>query len=127
MSSWSDYKKHAQERGALALEVYCVVSTPTGDIEAVLENLADHLAYQKSLEDQGVLMFAGPLSDETGHQMQGCGQIIYRAESFEAAQQLAEQDPMHSNGARAFTLRKWLINEGSMQVNVKLAGQSVSL
>ena len=53
--------------------------------------------------------------------------IVYRAESFEAARALAEGDPMHARGARSFTLRKWLVNEGSFSVSVQLAGQSVSL
>ena len=72
-------------------------------------------------------MFAGPLSDESGTQMQGTGMLILRAESFDAAKALAENDPMHISGARSFTLRKWLINEGSLTVSVNLANQSVGL
>ena len=70
---------------------------------------------------------AGPLSDDTGEQMQGAGMIIYRAASMEAARAVAEADPMHASGARNFLLRKWLVNEGGLTLTVRLSGQSVSL
>ena len=59
--------------------------------------------------------------------MMGMGMILYRAEGFEAARALAEADPMHAAGARTFTLRRWMINEGSIGINVKLSGQRVAL
>ena len=70
---------------------------------------------------------AGPMSDLSGDMMEGVGMIIYRANSLEAARKLAEGDPMHSSGTRTFTIRRWLVNEGSISVNVKLSAQSVSL
>ncbi len=79
------------------------------------------------MEAAGTLVFAGPMSDESGTQMQGMGLIIYRAASFEAARAIAEDDPMHASGARSFTLRKWMINEGNLTLNVGLSQQSVSL
>ncbi len=127
MPAWEEYKAEARNRGSLAHEVFVVVSTPVAGPEAVRANLPDHLAYIGSLEASGSLMFAGPLSDESGTQMQGTGMLILRAESFDAAKLLAENDPMHISGARSFTLRKWLINEGSLTVSVNLADQSVGL
>lgn len=127
MPTWSEYRAHAQERGSLAFELYCVISEPAGDVQLLESTLPDHLAYQNERGAAGDLVFAGPLSDETGTQMIGMGMIIYRAESFEAAQALAEADPMHAVGARKFTLRRWMINEGSFGINVKLAGQHVTL
>ena len=59
--------------------------------------------------------------------MEGVGLIIYRAPSLEAARALAENDPMHSSGTRSFSIRRWLVNEGSISVNVKLSAQSVTL
>ena len=35
MVAWSDYKKQAQERGSLALELFVVVTTPVADLESV--------------------------------------------------------------------------------------------
>ncbi|MGH1578811.1 YciI family protein [Planktotalea sp.] len=127
MVAWSEYKSHAKERGALALELYAAISTPAMAPEDVKTNLPDHLAYQAKLERSGQLAFAGPMSDETGEHMQGMGLIIYRAEGLEAARALAEGDPMHSSGARSFVLRRWMINEGSISVNVALSAAKSTL
>jgi len=34
---------------------------------------------------------------------------------------------MHQSGARHYTLRKWLINEGGLSVSVRLSEQAVTL
>ena len=112
MPKWEDYKAEARSRGALALELFVVHSVPAGDGALVKAALPEHLAYQAQLETEGTLVLAGPLSDESGDEMPGMGMIIYRAQSFEHARELAANDPMHRDGARSFTLRKWLINEG---------------
>jgi len=67
------------------------------------------------------------MSDETGAQMQGVGLIIYRAESLDAARALADADPMHQSGARTYVLRRWMINEGSLNLSVGLSTKGVSL
>ena len=121
MVQWNDYRKQAAERGALALELYVVRSMPTGDPDAVKSSLPDHLAYQRDLEEAGRLVMAGPISDESGEQMIGAGMILYRAGSMEEATQFAENDPMHKSGARSFTIRKWLVNEGRLNVSVGLS------
>lgn len=127
MPVWSDYVATARERGALALEFYCVVSEPAGDTQLIRDTLPDHLAYQSRLEAENALVFAGPLSDETGKLMEGMGMIILRARDMDEARSLAEADPMHGRGARRFTLRRWLVNEGGITLTVKLSGQSVTL
>jgi len=127
MVAWADYKKEAKSRGALALELYAAISTPAKEPQDVKTALPDHLAYQAGLERSGALAFAGPMSDETGDQMQGIGLIIYRADSLDAARILAENDPMHQSGARTFTLRRWMINEGSMTLTVGLSTNSATL
>lgn len=124
---WADYHQQAKDRGALALELFVAVSTPTATPEAVKQALPAHLQYQGELEARGALAFAGPMSDETGDLMQGMGMIIYRAETLEAARALAEADPMHASGARSFTLRRWMINEGSLTLSVGLSKKAVAL
>ncbi len=126
MVAWSDYKNAAQERGSLAHELYVAISTPAASPDVLKEQLPSHLAYQGTLEASGALAFAGPLSDLSGEQMEGMGMIVYRAHSMSEAKALAEADPMHASGARTFTLRRWMINEGSFQMNVKLSAQSVN-
>lgn len=127
MPSFSEYKQIARSRGALAFEVFVVESTATVEPAALQETLPAHLDYQRSLEEQGALVFAGPLSDAAGEAMSGGGLIVYRAESFEAARALAEADPMHREGKRSFTLRRWLINEGALTVSLSLSGQKIGL
>lgn len=127
MPDWDDYKAEARERGSLAFETYVVISSPSGAPEDIKAQLPSHLEYQTRMEREGRLMFAGPMSDETGAQMEGMGLIVYRAPSFEAARAIAEADPMHAAGARTFTLRRWMINEGNLSLSVGLSGQTVSL
>ena len=124
---WSDYKQQAKARGALALELYVAQSVPAKGPDDVKAALPAHLEYQAGLEAKGALAFAGPMSDETGEEMQGMGLIIYRADSLDAARALAAADPMHQSGARMFTLRRWMINEGSLTVQVGLSTGGVAL
>lgn len=127
MPAWEEYKSLAQERGSLAHELYVVVSEPAAPPEQMKEKLPEHLAYQSEQEKAGNLVLAGPMSDPSGDLMEGVGLIIYRAPSLDAARKLAENDPMHSTGTRNFVIRRWLVNEGSISVNVKLSAQSVTL
>ena len=127
MPLWNEYKEIARERGSLAFELFVVESTPAVDPDRLKETLPKHLAYQKEMEDAGKLFLAGPLSDDTGEQMVGAGLIIYRAESMDAAREIASNDPMHAEGCRTFTLRKWLVNEGSPSFETRLADKKVIL
>lgn len=127
MVAWVEYKAAAKERGSLAHELFVVISSPAKPPEDVKAVLPDHLAYQQTLEQSGALAFAGPLSDETGEQMQAMGMIVYRANSFDQAREFADADPMHKQGARTYTLRRWMINEGSLQLDLRLSAQSITL
>lgn len=127
MPLWTSYKTEAKARGSLAFELFVVMTTPAAGPEALKANLPAHLDYQARMEREGHLVFAGPMSDETGEQMQGMGLIVYRAPSFEAARALADADPMHASGARSYVLRRWMINEGNLTVTVGLAGQTAAL
>ena len=53
--------------------------------------------------------------------------IIYRAESLQAATEIADEDPMHKTGTRDYTIRRWLVNEGSFQLDIKLSAQSIKI
>lgn len=127
MSSWSSYRKEARSRGALALELFLVESTPCAPPERRQQLLADHLAYQKKIEAAGKLFLAGPLSDSSGEEMSGAGMMIYRAGSMEEARKIASGDPMHSQGGRQFAIRRWLVNEGALSLSLTLSDQAVAL
>jgi uncharacterized protein YciI len=127
MPLWEEYKSEAKGRGALAMELYVVRTKPAGNMDLVKATLPDHLAYQKLQEASGALVMAGPVSDVSGEQMQAEGMIIYRAVDLNAARALADGDPMHSTGARTYEIRKWLVNEGSLNFAVSLSSQSVKV
>jgi len=127
MPAWDEYKQTAQERGALAHELYVIISEPDAAPEQLQKYLPDHLAYQSEQEQLGNLVMAGPMSDPSGELMQGIGMIVYRASSLEAARKIADADPMHSSGTRRYEIRRWLVNEGNLTINVKLSAQSVTL
>ncbi|MBO9605689.1 MAG: hypothetical protein J7639_07045 [Paenibacillaceae bacterium] len=60
-----------------------------------------HLEYLNGLYKEGKVVMAGPFTDKKG------GMVIYRADSFEEAQQLAEADPVIAEKARTLELREW--------------------
>jgi len=127
MPKWSDYKKVSQERGSLAFELFVVESTPAVAPEELQKILPDHLGYQNKMEQEGKLFLAGPMSDDTGEEMQGTGMIVYRAASMEDARAITEADPMHARGGRTYKLRKWLVNEGSLTIKVGLSTDRTEL
>ena len=127
MPKWKDYRQASKDRGSLAFELYLVESTPAVPREQMMEILPDHLAYQGEMEAQGKLFLAGPLSDASGEEMRGSGMIVYNASSLEEATQITQSDPMHAGGGRTFTIRRWLVNEGSMTLSVKFSAQKAEL
>jgi uncharacterized protein YciI len=120
--SWADGIAVSEERGLLAKRLYLVIAEPTGGKEPILANLDDHLAYQNKLEEEGIMFAAGPLADDAEQEWRGSGMFIYRAESRAEAVKLAEADPMHASGARSFTVRPWLLNEGTFSVRLYYSG-----
>ena len=119
MPKWSDYVNESRTRGSLAAEFFVAVSTPVAPPETVREILPRHLAYQVKLQDEHKLVFAGPMSDESGENMLGSGMMIYRADTMEEAKALADADPMHAEGGRSYVLKRWLVNEGHIPDTLK--------
>jgi hypothetical protein len=64
----------------------------------------------------------GPLADDTEQEWNGEGMFVYRAPSRDDAVKLAEADPMHASGARSFTVRLWMLNEGTFSVRLFYSG-----
>ena len=124
---WKDYQENARSKGVLAKELFMIHTKPVVPREQLLEFLGDHLAYQEKLESKGILFLAGPLADEEGAEWSGEGLIVYAANSLAEAREIAEADPMHSTGRREFTIRPWLLNEGGMDIQIRLSKKSVSL
>ena len=127
MSDRVEANKIIEDSGnSLRMQLYVVVSTAK-NLESVKQNLVEHRAYLKELEDRNVLFGAGPLWTNDGQYFEGDGLLIYRANSVEEAQKIAQADPMHISEARTFTIRPWLLNDGKITVQVTLSEPQRSL
>jgi uncharacterized protein len=119
---WAGLLTWSEEHNLLAKRLYVVLSEPAHGPGPVRENLEEHVAYQTRLEKEGIMFAAGPLSDDGEQEWPGGGLFIYRAQSRAEAVKLAEADPMHASGARSFTVRPWLLNEGTFSVRLYYSG-----
>ncbi len=104
--------------GCLQKQMYVYFTKPANGLGPVMENLEDHLKFQVELEQKGIMFGAGPFWTEDEQRWEGEGMIIIRAGSLAEAREIAASDPMHASGARAFTIRPWLMNEGSVTMKV---------
>lgn len=111
----------------LQKQLYIIFTTPTGDLGPVLENLDKHLAFQVDLEREGTMFAAGPLWNDEETEWHGEGMVIVRAGSRDEAIAIAERDPMHQCGARRFTVRPWLVNEGAMTFRLEMSSQKLTM
>jgi len=117
-TDWQAFVARVRERGVLGKQLYVITTEPTAGLDAVRENLPDHLAYQESLESNGVMFAAGPFADDEEREWSGAGMVIVRASSLDGARTIADADPMHARGARRYRIRPWLLNEGSLTVRL---------
>jgi uncharacterized protein len=90
------------------------------------EMMQKHLTRQVELEKTGIMFAAGPLFAD-GVQTSEAGMIVVRAASFAEADAIAAADPLHKAGLRAYTLRRWRINEGSYTVTVNYSDQTMHI
>lgn len=115
---WSNKVADVRSKGVLGMQLYVILTTPAGDMDAVLAQMGPHLAYQKQLEQEGIMFAAGPFADDDEQVWSGAGMVVIRAENVDEARKVAAQDPMHQSGARTFQVRPWLLNEGSLTLKV---------
>jgi uncharacterized protein YciI len=102
----------------LRKQLYVVFTKPVKGLEPVMAVLEQHLAFQIDLERRGIMFGAGPFWNDAEDAWEGEGMVIIRAGSLDEAKALAASDPMHKAGARTFTVRPWLMNEGSVTVRL---------
>jgi len=76
----------------------------TIDSQKDSEILDVHKAYLQKFIDEGKIFAKGPFTDHSG------GLVIYKAESFEEAKKLAENDPAVLQKSRKLTLKEWKSN-----------------
>jgi uncharacterized protein YciI len=111
-------------KGMLQKDLYVVFTTPTNGLGPVMENIKPHLDFQMDLERRGIMFGAGPFWADDEHTWNGEGMVIIRAGSLAEAKAIAAEDPMHKSGARSFTVRPWLLNEGTMTIKITYSNGS---
>lgn len=116
--------KHALKAGGtkemLQKELYVISTKPAPGVtlEKMREMVPPHLAFQVDLERRGIMFGAGPLFPPDSDLWQGEGLVIVRAASLAEAKQIAASDPMHTSGMRDYTVREWMMNEGTITLKV---------
>jgi uncharacterized protein YciI len=105
-------------KGMLQKQLYAVFTKPTNGLGPVMANIKPHLDFQVDLERRGIMFGAGPFWADDESTWEGEGMVIIRAGSLAEARAIAASDPMHSSGARSFTVRPWLLNEGTVTVKI---------
>ena len=108
----------------LQKQLYVIFTTPADGLGPVMENVEEHLKFQISLEERGIMFGAGPFWTDDEKSWEGEGMVIVRAGSLAEAKKIAEEDPMHASGARTFTVRPWLLNEGVLTFKVRYSDGS---
>ena len=124
---WPGMVEMCESKGLLAKQLYVVFTTPTDGLGPVMANLEDHLAYQQKIQDEGIMFGAGPFPDDEAANWEGEGMVIIRADSLEAAKEVADNDPMHKSGARSYRVRPWLMNEGKLTIDLTFSNKSMKV
>lgn len=117
----ADIIKLSHEKGFLAKQLYVVFTTPIAGMAPVMDHIQEHLAFQESLERQGIMFAAGPHWSDDEKSWDGDGMVVIRAGSLAEARAIAARDPMHASGARKFTVRPWFVNEGTVTIKLNYA------
>lgn len=76
----------------------------TVDSKKDAEILDVHKAYLQKYIDEGKIFAKGPFTDHSG------GLVIYKADSYEEAKKLVENDPAVIEKSRTYTLKEWRSN-----------------
>ena len=113
--------------GMLQKQLYVVHTKPTNGLGPVMQNIEPHLKFQIELEEKGIMFGAGPFWDDAEEKWEGEGMVIIRAGSLAEAREIADSDPMHKSGARSYTVRPWLLNEGTVTVKIRYSDGSREL
>jgi uncharacterized protein YciI len=112
--------------GMLNKVLYVALRTPR-DTSRLGELLESHLRWAIAAERRGELFASGPfVADDIAPGSIG-GMSILRAASEEEARAILAADPFVAEGAYSVDVRRWLLMEGSLTLNVHLSDQSSRL
>lgn len=114
-------------KAMLQQQLYAVFTRPVNGLGPVMACLEEHLQFQMQLEAEGIMFAAGPMWTDAEDLWEGEGMVVIRAASRSDAIAIAERDPMHKSGARSYTLRPWMINEGTLTIRLNHSSQTFSI
>jgi hypothetical protein len=72
---WEHMLERARTNGLLGKQLFVVNTTPVDGMAPIQANIKEHLAYQRMLEDTGVMFAAGPVADDGGAAWSGEGMV----------------------------------------------------
>ena len=121
----ADSDEIARLKSRMLMKSYYVMFRNIVDRSKLQDVLLAHYRWIIGLEKAGHVFASGPLFAAEGGP--GVGMTVLRAESFEAAAELASGDAFVTSGAATFEIKRWQLNEGRMTVQIDLSDQSISL
>jgi len=107
----------------LKKQLWVVMTRAVAPLEEVRRHLKAHLEHQIRLEKSGIMYGAGP-APKPGESAASFGLIIIRAQDEAEARRIADADPMHASGVRAYELYRWSLNEGRINVTLNFSDQT---
>jgi uncharacterized protein YciI len=123
MADKSDGSVEALIAGMLKKPLWVVMTKAVAPPQEVRRHLKAHLEHQIALEKAGIMYGAGPAT-RPGDTAASFGLIIIRAKDEVEARRIADSDPMHSSGVRAYELYAWSLNEGCINITLNFSDQS---
>jgi uncharacterized protein YciI len=81
--------------------------------------LPEHLRFMLKLEEDGILVLSGPLFEPDATPSAQALTVV-RGASYDEVRSLAESEPFVIRGLRSFRLWSWELNEGRLDVSLRL-------
>jgi len=112
-------------KSRMLMKSYYVMFREVVDRSKIAPVALGHYRWIIGLEKEGRVFASGPLFEADGSQ--GAGMTVFRAGSIEEADGFAASDPFCTSGAVSYTVRRWQLNEGRLQLHLDLSDQTYSL
>lgn len=125
MTTITAQEEIARLKSRMLMKSYYVMFRDVVDRSRIAAAALDHYRWIIALEKEGRVFASGPLFEADGSQ--GAGMTVFRAGSTEEANALAAGDPFCTCGAVTYTLRRWQLNEGRLQLHLDLSDQTYHL
>ena len=103
---------------------YYVMFRKVKDPSLIENAMLEHYRWIIDLEKQNKVFASGPLFDESGKQ--GVGMTVFRTDDWDEAKTLAAGDPFVTCGAMEFSMQRWQVNEGRVNISIDFSDQSFS-